>query len=154
MKGAYLLVIQLKGKRKIKTKGREFDLNSGFYVYVGSAMNSLEKRVRRHFKKDKKLHWHIDFFLKNAELLRAYLIPSETRLEEVLSIEISKYGTPIDNFGSSDLKISSNLYHFNKEPDVILKRILKRNGLNWKMIKSPDEIKNWRENNEHKDWES
>ncbi len=152
VRGSYFLVIRLDDKKSIKTKGKQFILDKGFYVYVGSAMNSLEKRVERHFKKSKKLHWHIDFLLKNAELLRAYLIPSEMRLEETLSMEVSKYGRSIDNFGSSDVSTPSNLYQFDTEPDEILIRILKMKGLKWKMIKSPDEIKKWREINEHKDW--
>lgn len=141
VKGSYLLIIWLEGKKRIKTRGREFDLKGGFYVYVGSAMNSLERRVERHFRRNKKLHWHIDFLLREGELLRAYLIPSGERLEEKLSIEVSKYGEPVEGFGASDIGVSSNLYRFDGEPDDLLIGILKERGLSWKRIKSPDEIK-------------
>ncbi|WP_297498543.1 DUF123 domain-containing protein, partial [Thermococcus sp.] len=92
MKGSYFLVIRLRGDKTVKTRAREFSLRKGYYVYVGSAMNSLEKRVERHFAREKKLHWHIDYLLKEAELLRAYLIPSEERLEERLSLGVSRFG--------------------------------------------------------------
>ncbi|WP_456393969.1 GIY-YIG nuclease family protein [Thermococcus sp.] len=141
MKGSYLLIIWLGEEKRIKTRGREFDLNRGFYVYVGSAMNSLEKRVGRHFRREKKLHWHIDFLLEKGTLLRAYLIPSGERLEEVLSKEVSKYGEPVKGFGASDIGVPSNLYRFDDEPDDVLISILEERKLDWKRIKSPDEIK-------------
>ncbi len=140
MKGSYFLVIRLEGDKMVRTKGREFHLKKGHYVYVGSAMNSLERRVARHFSKEKKLHWHIDYLLKEAELLRAYLIPSEERLEERLSLEVARYGEPVEGFGAGDVKISTNLYRFEGEPDEVLVRILDRLGLEWKRVKSLEEI--------------
>jgi Uri superfamily endonuclease len=141
MKGSYFLVIRLKGDREIRTKGRTFRLREGHYVYVGSAMNSLEKRVARHFRKDKKHHWHIDFLLKEAELLRAYLIPSEERLEERLSQEVARRGEPVPGFGAGDVSVNTNLYRFEGEPDETLTEILRGLGLDWKIVKSEEEIK-------------
>ncbi len=140
MKGSYFLVIRLEGDKRVRTKGREFHLKKGHYVYVGSAMNSLEKRVARHFSRKKKLHWHIDYLLKEAELLRAYLIPSEERLEERLSLEISRFGEPVEGFGAGDVKVSTNLYRFDGEPDDVLVGILNRLDLNWKRVKSAEEV--------------
>ena len=140
MKGSYFLVIRLAGDRNVRTKAREFPLRAGYYVYVGSAMNSLEKRVARHFSKEKKLHWHIDYLLREAELLRAYLIPSEERLEERLSLEVSRFGEPVEGFGAGDVKVSTNLYRFDREPDDVLVTILDRLGLKWKRVKSAEEV--------------
>ncbi len=140
MKGSYFLVIWLDRDKTVRTKGREFHLKKGHYVYVGSAMNSLEKRVARHFSKEKKLHWHIDYLLKEAEILRAYLIPSEERLEERLSLEVAKQGELVEGFGAGDLKLSTNLYRFEEEPDDVLVRILDRFGLKWKRVKSREEV--------------
>ncbi len=141
MRGSYFLVIKVERDMIVRTKRKEFPLKAGYYVYVGSAMNSLEKRVERHFKKDKKLHWHIDFLLKESELLRAYIIPSNVKIEEELSMEVSKFGKPVEGFGASDLKIGSNLYYFKDEPDKILTDILQKLGLKWKSVKSPDEVR-------------
>ncbi|WP_457742652.1 GIY-YIG nuclease family protein [Thermococcus sp.] len=140
MKGSYFLVIRLDEEKTIRTKGRSFQLKPGYYVYVGSAMNSLEKRVARHFRKKKKLHWHIDYLLREAELLRAYLIPSEVKLEEKLSHEISHFGKSIPGFGAGDVKVSTNLYRFENEPDGVLREILHELGLSWKTVKSEEEI--------------
>lgn len=144
MRGSYFLVIGLDTKKEVHTKGRVFNLKPGYYVYVGSAMNSLEKRVARHFRKNKKLHWHIDFLLKEAELLRAYLIPNEKRLEEKLSLEVAKFGEPVEGFGAGDIRVSTNLYRFEGEPDETLVKILKGFGLNWKRVKSVCEIEELR----------
>ncbi|ACJ16552.1 hypothetical protein, conserved [Thermococcus onnurineus NA1] len=140
MKGSYFLVIKLGEDKRIATKRREFFLKRGYYVYVGSAMNSLEKRVERHFRREKKFHWHIDYLLREAELLKAYLIPSEKRLEEKLSLEIAKYGEPVEGFGAGDVRVSTNLYRIEKEPDSVLIEILERLGLKWKRVKSREEI--------------
>ena len=139
MKGSYFLVIRLEEGRRIRTKGKTFELKPGYYVYVGSAMNSLEKRVARHFRREKRLHWHIDYLLKEAELLRAYLIPSEVKLEEELSREVSRFGEPVPGFGAGDVRVSTNLYRFENEPDEVLTRILDKLGLGWKIVKSEDE---------------
>ncbi len=144
MRGSYFLVIRLEGDKVVRTKAKEFHLKGGYYVYVGSAMNSLEKRVKRHFSKEKRLHWHVDFLLKEAELLRAYLIPSEERLEEKLSLEVAKYGEPVEGFGASDIKVSTNLYRFDEESDEVLVGILRKLGLKWKRVKSVNDIKKLR----------
>jgi len=141
MKGSYFLVIRLDEGKRIRTKGRSFELRPGYYVYVGSAMNSLEKRVERHFRREKKMHWHIDFLLAEAKLLRAYLIPSEERLEEALSAEVSRVGEPVEGFGAGDVRVNTNLYRFEGEPDTFLTDILKRSGLRWKIVKSGGETK-------------
>ncbi|WP_456368596.1 GIY-YIG nuclease family protein [Thermococcus sp.] len=140
MKGSYLLVIWLDEDKMIRTKAREFSLRRGYYVYVGSAMNSLEGRVRRHFSPKKKLHWHIDYLLKEAELLEAYLIPNEKRLEETLSLEISKIAEPVVGFGASDVSVGTNLYHFSRKPDPFLEAVLKELNLEWKRVKSINEL--------------
>jgi len=144
MKGSYLLVIYLDRDTKIKTKAREFHLKKGYYIYVGSAMNSLEKRVERHFKKEKRLHWHIDFLLQKAWLLSAYLIPSRERIEETLSRTIGDVFQGIEGFGASDLSVKTNLYYSTHPPDETIYNILNLNNLSWKRIKSPEEIMDWR----------
>ncbi|NJE01297.1 DUF123 domain-containing protein [Thermococcus sp. JdF3] len=140
MRGSYFLVVLLENDKTVRTKGREFHLRKGHYVYVGSAMNSLEKRVARHFSGKKRLHWHIDFLLKEAKLLRAYLIPSEERLEEKLSLGVAKYGEPVEGFGAGDVRVSTNLYRFEGEPDGALTAILSELGLEWKRVKSREEV--------------
>ena len=35
----------------------------GRYVYTGSARRAIEARIARHLRREKKLHWHIDYLL-------------------------------------------------------------------------------------------
>ena len=147
MRGSYFLVIYLDRDTKIKTKAKEFCLKKGYYIYVGSAMNFLEKRVARHFKKEKRLHWHIDFLLQKAQLLSAYLIPSRERIEEKLSRIVGEVFQGVEGFGASDLSVKTNLYYSMHPPDETICNILNSKGLNWKRVKSPKEIMDWREEN-------
>ncbi|MFA4647497.1 DUF123 domain-containing protein [Pyrococcus kukulkanii] len=125
MKGSYILLLYLPQDTKIKTKARTFALKKGYYAYVGSAMNSLEKRVRRHFKKEKKLHWHIDYLTLKAEPIMAYLIPSNVRLEEELSRKMAKIGGIVRGFGASDLNVPGNLFYFSYDPRHLVEELLK-----------------------------
>ncbi len=36
---------------------------SGDYVYTGSAKGRLQARINRHLRREKSLHWHIDYLL-------------------------------------------------------------------------------------------
>ncbi|MFQ3573788.1 MAG: DNA/RNA nuclease SfsA, partial [Thermodesulfovibrionales bacterium] len=66
-RGCYLLLMYLEKTRPIKIglKG-EILFPSGFYVYVGSAKVGLQKRIARHRRRLKKLHWHIDYLTREV----------------------------------------------------------------------------------------
>ena len=56
MKGCYCLIIYVKRKSQI-TVGKKLgviEFKKGIYVYIGSAMNSLEARLSRHLSDSKK----------------------------------------------------------------------------------------------------
>jgi Uri superfamily endonuclease len=40
-----------------------FQFPAGRYVYTGSARRNIEARIARHLRKEKALHWHIDWLL-------------------------------------------------------------------------------------------
>lgn len=111
MKGAYLLIIEL--DREITIKNR-WNLKAGLYVYVGSAMSGLIQRISRHMKKDKREHWHIDHLLRHGKILSVIMFPSEERLEEEISRYLSRVLDGPRGFGSSDLKVRTNLYKIEK----------------------------------------
>ena len=80
----------------------------GNYIYTGSAMKNLSKRVARHQSKEKKLHWHIDYLLadENVELSEIIRYFSENREECVYNQILIQGGaeTAIAGFGSSDCR--------------------------------------------------
>ena len=93
----------------------------GYYVYIGSAMNSLVPRLNRHLSDEKKMHWHIDYLLKSPDChIRDILFNiSEERIECDLAESISKDGEEIPGFGCSDCSCSSHLIYFKRKKDAL-----------------------------------
>ena len=115
MKGTYLLIINIKKPAIIKIGSLgKIKFDKGDYVYVGSAMNNLEKRIKRHLKKskDKKKYWHIDYLLanKNARIIKIIKKESNKKQECEIARKIAKIGKGIKNFGSSDCNCKSHLF--------------------------------------------
>ena len=122
MKGCYCLVINLNKTCEIKIgKLGKINFKKGHYVYVGSAMNSLQARVKRHLSDDKKLHWHIDYLLKNknSKITDVIYNISTRKIECELSNEISSKSEGIDDFGCSDCECESHLYYFKNKKEAI-----------------------------------
>ena len=113
MKGIYCLIINIKKDSKIKigALGR-LKFKKGKYVYVGSAQNNLEKRIKRHLAKKKKLKWHIDYLLKNSNIKieKAVYKKAPKSQECKIACLFSKFEQPINNFGSSDCNCKAHLF--------------------------------------------
>ncbi len=111
MKGTYLLFLKLSNDKCIEV-GRldKIEFRRGWYVYVGSGMNSLIKRVARHFKRVKKLKWHIDYLSVQADEIVAFLIPNQ-RLECDLAKYLATKFEYVEGFGCSDCKCVSHLFY-------------------------------------------
>ena len=115
-KGTYCLVLSMEKESNIKigAKGK-ISFKKGHYVYVGSALNSLTKRIERHISKNKKKHWHIDYLLmnKNAQLNQVIYTYSHNKIECDVADEIFKNSDEyIELFGCSDCNCRSHLYYF------------------------------------------
>lgn len=121
--GAYQILFMLKRKRLIQI-GRlgRFMFPAGYYIYTGSALKNLEKRVSRHLSKEKKKRWHIDYLIGFAEVLkyRKYLLPNEGECainQKTSSLKGAEIIVP--GFGSSDCReCRAHLVHFKKIPDL------------------------------------
>ena len=115
MKGVYCLVINVQKDINVKIGaiGRK-TFKKGKYIYVGSAQNSLEKRIARHFLKGKgkKIRWHIDYLLENAEAKAKQALYKNARKEEECAIALclAKSEEPVKGFGCSDCKCNSHLF--------------------------------------------
>ncbi|AEH51813.1 GIY-YIG nuclease family protein [Pseudothermotoga thermarum] len=118
-KGTYILVVKLEKDRTIKSKAKSWNLSKGLYAYVGSAMNNLEKRIERHLRKNKKMHWHVDYLLKEAKVLMVIEIPSNERLEEKVARYLEKFFEPVKDFGSTDVKTKGNLFKISSAQELI-----------------------------------
>jgi Uri superfamily endonuclease len=123
MKGSYVLLIRVEKARKINI-GRlgVLEFRPGFYAYVGSGMNNLEKRVSRHLGSRKKFFWHIDYLLQRAGIVEVFQAESRERLECGIAGRLAKKLSSVPRFGSSDCRCKSHLFY---SPD---KRMM-RNGI-------------------------
>jgi len=113
MKGIYVLMISVAKGISISVGalgGKDF--HAGLYVYVGSAQNNLEERVKRHLRRRKRKYWHIDYLLSNrhARVVRVFY-KKAGRLEECRVAErLCEVATPINGFGSSDCACKGHLF--------------------------------------------
>lgn len=108
-KGVYLLVVKIDGKIDL---GR-WSLSEGYYVYVGSAggPGGLASRLVRHFRRVKRVHWHIDRLTSRGDVtvLGAFYSVGiwGREAEACLSGCLEDEGfIVINGFGSSDDKSS------------------------------------------------
>ena len=111
MKGVYVLVIEVPEDRyyDIKAMGG-FLFEKGIWLYVGSARGegstSLENRIRRHFRKEKRVHWHIDALLRHpTNLLAAIWAESTDSMECAVAQSIKGINEVVPGpkgFGASD----------------------------------------------------
>ncbi|MBE6495830.1 MAG: GIY-YIG nuclease family protein [Methanobrevibacter thaueri] len=122
MKGCYCLIIHVKRKSEIRigSKLGPMEFKRGIYVYVGSAMNSLESRLKRHLSDDKKLHWHIDYLLKddNSKILDI-IYNIDKKVECDISEFLKTRAIGVKNFGCSDCDCESHLYYFKNRREAI-----------------------------------
>ena len=128
-KGTYCLVMKLDKDSAIKIGRRSaLTFSKGYYCYVGSAMSNLDKRIDRHMSHKKRFHWHIDWFLKHADIVDVKRIESDKRLECVLSSEIASlsHGFIMKGFGSSDCPCETHLHFFKNKPSRQLDKLFQK----------------------------
>ena len=112
MKGCYILIIELKENITIqigKIGNKLF--KKGFYAYIGSALNGLEHRINRHLRKEKKIRWHIDYILQHGKIIKIFYKENDKKEECSVAKKFDGELLSISNFGSSDCKCNSHLFH-------------------------------------------
>jgi len=113
--GTYVLHILLTKSQEI-TVGRlgRFLFPAGLYLYCGSARGSggIRARVGRHLRRNKTLHWHVDYLLQQGTPTRVWYALSAERLECAWSravLHLPGALAPVAGFGSSDCACSTHL---------------------------------------------
>ena len=123
--GLYVLLLRLKAARRLKV-GRlgPLDFRPGWYAYVGSAQRNLLARLRRHARRRKAVHWHIDRLTREAAVVGAWLFPApksaECRLAAALAAagERVPAGGRVAGFGASDCRCGGHLVRFARRSEV------------------------------------
>ena len=119
MKGVYVLYVELNRDMNIRVGSiGQLSLKKGFYAYVGSAMNSLSGRIMRHLRKDKKIHWHIDYLLARGKITAIHIRPSGKKEECAIAQKFAARFHGIVNFGCSDCKCASHLFYSENLDDL------------------------------------
>ena len=112
-RGAYLLLLQIPAGQNLSI-GRfgHFDFAPGWYIYVGSAMAGLDARLRRHVRRRKKLHWHIDYLRQAARKVVPLAVRSSRRQECDLAADVGRlHPVAVQRFGASDCSCPGHLFH-------------------------------------------
>lgn len=112
-----MILINCDNSVSISTRGnKEFQIDKGLYVYVGSSGNNPLNRVMRHlYGRDKKKNfWHIDFLTSSCKPISAIVLDKE---EKYLANTLSKYFDFVKGFGSTDDK--ENLSHLFKVNEIL-----------------------------------
>jgi Uri superfamily endonuclease len=120
--GVYHLVVRLRTSRTLQI-GRlgRFRFPAGYCIYTGSARNGLEHRLARHRCTQKKLHWHIDYLLRAAQLVDVVAFPTRTRAECARNrrlLSLPGAAVPVTGFGSSDCRCAAHLVYFSGRPTL------------------------------------
>jgi len=121
----YFVILKLDEDKEIEIgKLGRIEFKKGYYVYVGSAKRGFNKRVRRHFKRKKKLRWHIDYFSSHAEAIEAY----RAKIDECKVAELaSHFMEGIKKFGASDCKCKTHLFYSTDYPTAFIEEAKKLN---------------------------
>ncbi|MFW9842434.1 MAG: DUF123 domain-containing protein [Candidatus Thorarchaeota archaeon] len=135
MKGAYVLLIDIEKRVcfSIQSLG-SLVFDPGKWVYVGSAMGdgstNIENRLKRHFRSDKTVYWHIDHLLEKDVLLsRAYWAESSTHVECEIAQEFETGGyfeAGPKQFGASDCKsgCSAHIFRMKRNTDAVIEHLV------------------------------
>lgn len=106
--GAYVLILDIPRSvpLRINTLPR-IHLPPGRYAYVGSAKGpgGIRARVRRHLRRRKKAHWHVDHLTAAGSVVEVLAHPDADECDIVDRL-LRDPGTtiPVAGFGSSDCK--------------------------------------------------
>ena len=110
--GTYLLFITLHSPKRVQVGSLgTIDIVAGEYCYVGSAMNGLRHRIKRHMSSEKKTRWHIDRLTLLADHMEAF-VSLDPIHECVLADIAEKSGCTqaFKGFGSSDCRCRTHLF--------------------------------------------
>jgi Uri superfamily endonuclease len=120
-KGTYCLLLSCEKDLEIevgKLGVKRFD--PGYYLYIGSALKNMDKRIGRHLRRKKKKFWHIDYLTSEMSfnIEKVYTIDRPERLECARAKDMEKMLDPVTGFGSSDCRCKSHLLFTGGQRDV------------------------------------
>ena len=118
--GTYILLVRLPEAMPVRVGGLGvFDLQAGYYLYVGSALRGLRSRLARHLRVEKRLHWHIDYLLAAAPVTEIWAHCGKERYECIWARALAASGEllpSVARFGASDCDCPTHLFYSPSRP--------------------------------------
>jgi sugar fermentation stimulation protein A len=119
MRGTYTIIVRCK-HASYATFGKlgRARLQRGYYLYTGSALGrgavSLERRIERHMRRQKRLRWHVDYLTSRPDcnVTGAVYVISDSHLECKVNYSLSKklnVSPVLLKIGASDCKCNGHL---------------------------------------------
>ena len=122
--GVYAVISELSDSKEIPVgKSRSYYLSKGYYTYVGSALNGLEKRLERHLSNRKNMHWHIDYLLESAAVRGMIFATTPENMGCSVADSLSKELPSIPGFGCSDCRCDSHLF-FSPDKRILIDKVM------------------------------
>ena len=122
----YVLKIGLDKDTQIdvgKLKNLRFE--RGVYFYVGSARKNVAARITRHYSKNKKIFWHIDYLLSwRHAVLKTTLVHNDNNECQTAQFLYKNGYSFVKSFGSSDCRCPAHLFFARDGNDRKLERLL------------------------------
>ena len=127
-RGTYVLILRVLADCTVLVgKLGRWRFRAGYYAYVGSALGGLRQRLLRHLRADKRLHWHIDYLLGQAEIEEIWIHRGGQRLEcewAQLLHRMAELRPAMPRFGASDCRCPTHLYYAAQRPSCDRFRML------------------------------
>jgi Uri superfamily endonuclease len=145
VKGTYTLLIQCKRPMEVMFGRLGYArVEVGYYVYTGSALGrgalSVEGRLNRHFRRAKKVRWHVDYLTtrKNCVVSAAVYLRSGRRLECLINRRLFRAlnaKTILPHLGATDCTCPAHLLQVRGSRSVLAQvvRIYARFGEPYKV---------------------
>ena len=124
--GLYVAVMSIKRVRTTNVGSLgAIQFAPGTYIYTGSAMRGMAKRVSRHRARTKKLRWHIDYFRTISRWEREVLFSGKTEECDLADrVENAVSGIrAVKMFGASDCRCPGHLIHTQLDPAKVIAKL-------------------------------
>ncbi|MDG2005417.1 MAG: GIY-YIG nuclease family protein [Novosphingobium sp.] len=109
--GAYVLLVELVEPLCCVIGGKAARFEVGCYIYSGSAYGpgGIRSRLGRHFRRDKKPHWHIDTLSSAASGIQAIAVEGGSECGIIARLLGSPaFHSALTGFGSSDCSVCAS----------------------------------------------
>lgn len=114
--GLYLAILTLPERVELEIGRRGLNtFKPGHYIYIGSAKRNLTRRIERHKRKRKNMHYHIDYLRQAATRVQTFPIRGATA-ECDLADALANLGERPPGFGSSDCRCPGHLVYYPEDP--------------------------------------